>query len=76
MDRLAKTELFSLLSESSKPVTNEEMKNAYEDFVKKTLTLNQSEIDYQIIYRSLSFARIEFASSQLLLQYEQEKKCA
>lgn len=76
MDQLAKPELFYLLEESRLTATNHEMQQAYETFVKEVETLNQSETDYQVIFRILSFTRIEFRILQLQILCEQGEKCA
>lgn len=67
-------ELFRLLSEPSQ-VTNEEMQNAYEDFVTQVLILSQSECDYSKNFRILNLSRIEFDSLGSLPLYGQGKKC-
>lgn len=72
MYNLSKMRMFRLLSEPSQ-VTNEEMKNAYEDFVEQVSTLSQSEIDYSKVFRILSFTRIEFNSLGSSSLYGQEK---
>jgi hypothetical protein len=52
MNDILNTRLFSLLAEPSQEVTNEEMQNAYVDFVKQVETLGQSETDYSAILNS------------------------
>jgi len=74
MNELLKTKLFSLLSESSQ-VTNEEMQSAYECFMKRVETVNQSETDYSKIFRMLNITRIELVGIESLHRHEQEKKC-
>lgn len=73
MIELSKMRMFTLLSESSQ-VTNEEMQNAYGDFVEYVETIN-SENDYSKIYRNLSIARIELSALEPIYRYEQGKKC-
>lgn len=76
MDYLLKSKLFCLLSEiPEKEITTDKMKNAYGDFVKEVITLNQSEADHSIIFRRLCLTRIEFVSLRLHSQNEQGKKC-
>jgi hypothetical protein len=75
MNDLLRTRLFILLTESSQELTNRDIQNAYVDFVKQVETIS-SENDYEKIYRNLSITRIEFASLESILQYEQGKKCA
>lgn len=60
MNDLLKSELFKRLSDSSQEVSNDEMRSAYETFVKDVKTLNQSETDFQRIFRKLNITRIEF----------------
>lgn len=75
MDYLLKSKLFCLLSETPEiETTTDEMKNAYENFVKEVITLNQSEVDYPIIFRRLNLTRIEFVSLRFLSQYGQGEK--
>lgn len=75
MNDLLKTELFDLLMNNSRIVTNHEMQQAHENFVAKVLTLNQSERDNQTLFRILSFTRIKFKTLQMQILYEQGKKC-
>lgn len=74
MDILCKKEFFNLLIENSS-VTNQQMQHAYENLVTEVLTLNQTETDYQTIFRSLNLTRIEFQSLQTQILYEQGEKC-
>ncbi len=76
MNDLIKTELFGLVTESSQEVTNQEMQNAYGQFVKQVENLNQSETDYSTIFRLLNLTRIEFKTLHTQILYEQGKKCA
>lgn len=76
MDDLLQSELFKKLSDSSQEVSNDEMQCAYENFITKVVTLNQSESDYETVFRSLNLTRVELIFSQSLLEYEQGKKCA
>lgn len=75
MNEIKKTELFGILSDNSRSITNHEIKFAYENFVKEIITLNQTESDYVIVFRSLKLTRIEFQSLQTQILYEQGKKC-
>lgn len=74
MNDLLQTRLFYLLSESSQ-VANEEMKNAYEDFLINVEKLDQSETDLSKIYRIQNITRIEFQTLQMRILYEQGEKC-
>lgn len=76
MDQLAKPELFYLLEKSRLTATNHEMQQAYETFVKEVETLNQSETDFQTIFRKLNITRIEFKTLQAQILCEQGGKCA
>lgn len=75
MNELLKEKLFSLLSEPSQEVTNEQMKSAYGCFLKRVETVSKSEKNYSEIYRTLNITRIELLFIESLYRYEQEKKC-
>lgn len=75
MNDLCKTELFNLLKNNSQTVANQEMQQAYENFVAEVLTLNQSETGYQTVFRLLNLTRIELQALQTQILYEQGKKC-
>lgn len=75
MNDLLKESFLSLLSENSQ-VSIHEMKTAYVSFVAKTETLNQSDKNYTVVYRTLNLTRIELVSLQSHFQYEQGEKCA
>jgi hypothetical protein len=75
MNELSKMRMFSLLAETSQKVTNEEMQNAYEDFVKQVIANSNLERDYSTIIRTLNLSRIEITALETLYRYEQEKKC-
>lgn len=70
MNEIWKMRLFSLLSGTSQ-VTNEQMKSAYDCFMKGVEIVSQSEKDYSEIYRILNTTRIELAFLKSLHQYEQ-----
>lgn len=74
MNELLKTELFSLLSESSQ-VTNEETEYAYGCFMEQLKTVSQSEQSYSDTFRMLDTTRIELAFLKSLYRYEQGEKC-
>ncbi len=74
MNDLSKTKLFSLLSEPSQ-VTNEEMQNAYEEFLSQLTTFNQSEMNLTEAFRKLNLSRIEFGAMGALPFYGQGEKC-
>lgn len=74
MNDLSETRFFSLLSENPQEPTNE-MQQAYENFVTEVETLNQPEIDYSNVFRSLNLTRIELVSLSKQIRYEQGEKC-
>lgn len=76
MNDLIKTEFFVLINKDSQEVMNEQMFNAYGYFTEKIENLNQSDKDYQTVYRILNLTRIEFQSLQTHILYEQGEKCA
>lgn len=73
MNELIKTRLFRLLSDTSQ-ITNEELQNAYENFVTQVVTPNQSEKNYYVTFRMLNNTRIELVFLKTLCRYEQGKK--
>lgn len=76
MNDLLSIKLFNLLAENSPKVSNTEMQQAYEIFVKQVETLNQPETDFKTIFRILNITRIEFRTLQLQILCEQGEKCA
>ena len=75
MNELLKMKFFELLSKTAQEVTNTEMQDAYEDFVKQIVTISNSE-DYTHIFRMLNLTRIEIVPLKELYQYGQGEKCA
>ena len=75
MNELLKMKFFELLSKTSQEVTNTEMQDAYEDFVKQIVTISNSE-DYTHVFRMLNLTRIEIAPLKGLYQDGQGEKCA
>ncbi len=75
MNELLEERLFSLLSESSQEITNEEMQCAYVVFMEQVKAVSQSEQEFSEIYRMLNITRIELLFLQSLHRYEQGKKC-
>lgn len=75
MNDLLQTRLFRLLSGTSQEVTNEEMQNAYGEFVEQVRTVS-NENDYSTTYRILVATRIEIASLETAPLYGQGEKCA
>ena len=74
MNEIFKTKFVSLLSDTS-VVANEEMQNAYVDFVVQVGTLSQSEPDYEKSIRRLNLTRIELDSSGSAPLYGQGENC-
>lgn len=75
MNELVNMRFFSLVTEGSQEITNEEMKNAYEHFVEKVKAVSGFE-DNITVMRTLSITRIELVFLLKQNQYEQGKKCA
>lgn len=75
MNDLLRARMFRLLTESS-PVANDEMQNAYVEFIEEVKTQTQSETEYTQLFRSLNLTRIEFQALQTQILYEQGEKCA
>jgi hypothetical protein len=61
MDELVNTRLFGLLAESSQKVTNEEMQNAYGEFMEKVKAVGSSN-DNATTLRTLNITRIELVA--------------
>lgn len=61
MNELLGMRFLRLLSETSQEVTNEEMQNAYEEFLEYIENVSNGT-DYSVIYRTLTATRIEIAS--------------
>lgn len=51
--------MFTLLNELSQEISDDEMKNAYQDFVEQIKLINNSN-DYMYIFRTLTLVRIDF----------------
>ena len=75
MNDLLQTRIFRLLSETSQEVTNQEMQNAYGEFVEQIRIVGDGN-DYSTIYRILTATRIEIASLETAPLYGQGEKCA
>lgn len=73
MTDFLKTKFFMLLTETSSIVPNDEMQNAYEEFIKYIVTTSNSG-DYSSVFRSLNFIRIEIVFTEESYQYKSEKK--
>lgn len=76
MNDLQKTELFNLMNENLKELTNEQIQCAYGNFIAYIDTISQVEDGYTTIIRKLNITRIELLSLLKQIQYEQGKKCA
>lgn len=75
MNELLSMRFLRLLSEPSQEVTNEEMRNAYGEFVEQIRIVGDGS-DYSTIYRILVATRIEIASLEMTPLYGQGEKCA
>ena len=75
MNDLLQMRIFGLLSKASQEVTDEEMQDAYGEFVKHIVAISNSE-DYSYIFRMLNLTRIEIVPLKELYQYGQGEKCA
>ena len=75
MNDLLQTRIFGLLNETSQEISNEEMQNAYGEFIHQVRTMS-NENDYSTIYRILVATRIEIASLGTTPLYGQGEKCA
>ena len=75
MNDLLQTRIFGLLNETSQEISNEEMQNAYGEFIHQVSTIS-NENDYSTIYRILVATRIEIASLETAPLYGQGGKCA
>ena len=75
MNYLLQTRIFGLLSETSQEVINEEMQNAYGEFVEQIRAMSNGN-DYSTTFRILVATRIEIASLETAPLYGQGEKCA
>ena len=75
MNDLLQTRIFRLLSETSQEVTNQEMQNAYGEFVEQIRIVGDGD-DYSTTYRIVVATRIEIASLETAPLYGQGEKCA
>lgn len=74
MNDLLQTRIFRLLSETSQEVTNQEMQNAYGEFVEQIRIVGDGD-DYSTTYRIFVATRIEIASLETAPLYGQGEKC-
>lgn len=75
MNDLSQSRIFGLLSETSQEVTNEEMQNAYGEFLEHIKNVSDGT-DYSVIHRTLNATRIEIASLETTPLCGQGGKCA
>lgn len=75
MNDLLQMRIFGLLSKASQEVTDEEMQDAYGEFVEQIKTVSNKN-DYLTTYRILVATRIEIASLETTPLYGQGEKCA
>jgi hypothetical protein len=74
MNELVNTRLFGLLTESSQKVTNEQMSNAYGEFLEQVKTVGDFEENTTAL-RTLNITRIEMAHLETVFRHEQGEKC-
>lgn len=74
MKQFQNQRLISLFTESLQ-VSNEEIRNAYEDFVEHVGEMCDSETNNSVLFRMLYFYRTEFELIKSNFLYDQEKKC-
>ena len=74
MKQFQNQRLISLFTESLQ-VSNEEILNAYEDFVEHVGEMCDSETNNSVLFRMLYFYRAEFELIKSNFLYDQEKKC-
>lgn len=74
MKQFQNQRLISLFTESLQ-VSNEEILNAYEDFVEHVGEMCDSETNNSVLFRILYFYRTEFELIKSNFLYDQEKKC-
>lgn len=70
MNDLSKTRIIILLTDSSQKVTDTEMQDAYDEFIRCIATIGNSK-DNSNIFRMLNLTRIEIAPLKELYQCEQ-----
>ena len=75
MNEFCKIKFFSLLSEFSQEVSNDEMQHAYGSFMEQLRAVSQSEQNYSETFRMLNTTRVELAFLKSLYRYEQGEKC-
>ena len=69
MNDLSKTRIIILLTDSSQKVTDTEMQDAYDEFIRNIATIGSSK-DNSNIFRMLNLTRIEIAPLKELYQCE------
>ena len=74
MNVLLNMRMFGLFSETSQEVTNNEMQEAYGEFLEHIKNVSDGT-DYSVIYRTLNATRIEIASLKTTPLYGQGGKC-
>lgn len=75
MNELLQTRIFGILSEASQEVSNEEIQEAYAEFLEHIKNVSDGT-DYSVIHRTLNATRIEIASLEATPPYGQGEKCA
>jgi TnpA family transposase len=75
MNDLLETRLFTLLGDALQEVTNQEIQNAYGNFMEQVRTVSQSENNHSEIFRTLNITCVELVFLKSLYQHGQGKKC-
>ncbi|EKU88353.1 hypothetical protein [Bacteroides oleiciplenus] len=75
MNVLLNMRIFGLFTGTSQEVTNNEMQEAYGEFVEQVRTISNKN-DYSATYRILTATRIEITLLETTPLYKQGEKCA
>jgi hypothetical protein len=74
MNELLRTRFFGLLAEPSQEVANEQMSNAYGEFMEHVKAVGDFN-DNATAFRTLNITRIELSTLETAYRYEQGEKC-
>lgn len=75
MGLLLETRFFNLLVKSSQtPVSSDELKNAFDDFINSLITVGNQEKDVIFKLRLLSFTRTKLKTTLALVEASETKK--
>ncbi len=75
MNDLSKTRIIILLTDSSQKVTDTEMQDAYDEFIRCIATIGSSK-DNSNIFRMINITRIKIEPLKELYKKRKKKKCA